>query len=444
MKKNKKHFGIFFLVFVLAGCVETIRLADKGEDLAAKTLAPAADQCLIYLHRIEQFLGGGAAVGILADDQPIGQMETGSYFLLKAPSGNHTLSMSPIPMTQIPRLTIACEGGRVYFVRLSMDFARFNMELLDEAQGREMIQTSRLVRAVSLTGPAKPPAPSPEGPPKPQISITESLKKAREARGRGDFEAAIRFIKSAMQTDPKDPGPYREAAEVFLTLCDREGAARAAEAGGRFHFQDQSQMKITPLPAGATLQSACQAQELNRLGVALAREGKAAEALARFEEALRAAPGFSAKAHYNAGLILEEQGRWKEALRHYMQAQRLFIFPEEETEVLKRISGLARAAKIPVPETADRAYRLGIVRTNQKRYGEAVEEFEAALAEAPWLAEAYYNLGLVYDFNREYGKALLALRLYTALSPTAPNLGTVKTKIVELEDRLGLIEKRKR
>jgi len=93
-----------------------------------------------------------------------------------------------------------------------------------------------------------------------------------------------------------------------------------------------------------------------------------------------------------------------------------------------------------VPESADQRYRLGIIRVTQKRYKEAIQEFEAAIAEAPWIAEPYYNLGHVCDFNKEYLKALRAYRIYTKLAPNAPNIGTAKTKIVELEDRLGLLD----
>jgi len=56
---------------------------------------------------------------------------------------------------------------------------------------------------------------------------------------------------------------------------------------------------------------------------------------------------------------------------------------------------------------------------------------------APWLVDAYYNLGLVYDMTGSYPDALQAFRNYVTLAPTAPNVGTVKTKIVELEDRLA-------
>ena len=54
---------------------------------------------------------------------------------------------------------------------------------------------------------------------------------------------------------------------------------------------------------------------------------------------------------------------------------------------------------------------------------------------------AYKNLGLVYDFTGAFHEALHNLTIYAQLAPAGPEIGHVKTKIVELRDRLGLLEK---
>jgi protein O-GlcNAc transferase len=58
--------------------------------------------------------------------------------------------------------------------------------------------------------------------------------------------------------------------------------------------------------------------QLNR-GVALLRLGRATEALAAFDAALRIKPDF-AQAHNNRGRILQDQGRLSEAEAAYQQA----------------------------------------------------------------------------------------------------------------------------
>ncbi len=138
-------------------------------------------------------------------------------------------------------------------------------------------------------------------------------------------------------------------------------------------------------------------------------------------------------------MLLEERGQAQEAFRQYLAAYQGFLLPAEQAEALARLAGLARRAGLKVPEAVDRRYRIGVVRAQQKRFAEAAAELEAALAEAPWLVDAYYNLGLVYDFLDRPADALRLLGLYLQLAPDSPQAGPVKTKLVELEDKLGLL-----
>jgi len=274
----------------------------------------------------------------------------------------------------------------------------------------------------------------------------EFLQQALASKKDGDYVRALISFKNVLKGNPQSSMAYQHAGELLLQICDWEGTVQVAEEGLKTSPKEQglrqlldtaNRQKDIGFPVADSPQ--CRAQALNREGVTLARSGKVAEALGKFEEAARAAPGLLAKAHYNAGLIQEQTGKHKEALTHYIAAQQAFLLPEDEVEALSRLVALAQRAGVSVPDSADRRYRVGILRAQQKRYQEAVQEFEAALAEAPWLVDAYYNLGLVYDFTGSYQDARRAFRTYIQLAPTAPNVGTVKTKIVELEDRLGLV-----
>lgn len=170
----------------------------------------------------------------------------------------------------------------------------------------------------------------------------------------------------------------------------------------------------------------------------LAREQKLEAAFAKFEVAIQTAPWF-AKTYYNAGLVLDQMGLPQEALTHYISAQQTFLLSEDETETLTRIVALVQRNGIATPQAADDHYRMGIVRAEQKKYPEAIREFQAALATAPWIVDAYYNLGLVYEFTGEYPDALRVYSIYAQLAPTGPNIGTAKTKIVKLKDQLGML-----
>lgn len=528
---------------IIAGCTATVPLAPTELDIHAKRQVPSKENCLIYIHRASQYVGSGDTLGILVDNNYIGEIAPGTFFLLESLSGVHSISTRPIPMTATPQVNIPCEGGKIYFVKLSFGFFRWSLNLLDESKGREEIESSRLIKEISLAEYPKPllkekgsvtrswlgvhiQKVTPEiaksfglsesegalvvdvakGSPAdkvgikngdiivwfegkkinsvedfsrlvastrpgtkskltvirdrerkeftvtigtleivgqevthPSITVDTILEKAIVAKGKGDFATAVSNLKLAIQIDPKNTLSYKEAVEILLKICDREGASRVIGAGLRLNPNDPVLMNISPVTPETYHQTACRAQALNREGITLAKEAKNKAALGKFEEAVQTAPGLIPKAHYNAALILEQLGRSHEALRHYVSAQRSFLLPEDEIDTLFRLIDLTRRARIAVPENAERRYRLGIVRTNQKKYQEAIEEFEASLAEAPWLVDAYYNLGLVYDFNKDYPQALHILLIYSRLYPNAPNIGMVKTKIVELEDRLGLL-----
>lgn len=278
----------------------------------------------------------------------------------------------------------------------------------------------------------------------------KQLEKASTFQKEGNYTAAFSAFKQAIRNSPEFWESYRDAAGFMLLLCDQDGVLRLAKEGLRLNPDELSlkdvlgraqKQKGNNVLTSSTDQNFCRAQTLNHEGVALVKGGRPITALAKFEEAARVAPGLVPKAHYNAGLILEQMGKTQEAIRHYTIAYRVFLLPQDETEAFMRIVTIARSARIAVPEDADRYYRLGIIRAEEKKYSEAVKAFETALDEAPWLVDAYYNLGLMYDFTGAYAKALRAFRIYLQLAPSAQNISAVKTKIVELEDKLGLHDK---
>ncbi len=306
-------------------------------------------------------------------------------------------------------------------------------EVVAEASQRavEAIAASPQVRKYAMTG----------APPSPAITAIRAqaqVAAAETAEAKGDYAAAQAALRQALAAAPTAPAPVAAAVRLLHRLCDPEGAKELGAPVAKAHPDDpalQAALAGTGLTPDPKL---CQAQALNREGVALARAQRLPEALAKFRAAREEAPGLVPKASYNAALLVEQAGQPAAAVQAYQEAARGFLAPADRQEAVSRLVALAQRAKLPVSDAADHHYRLGIVRVEQKRYPEAVTEFEAALAAAPWLTDAYYNLGLVYDFTGATANALQALRTYVRLAPQAPNVGAVKTKIVELEDKLGL------
>jgi predicted O-linked N-acetylglucosamine transferase (SPINDLY family) len=122
------------------------------------------------------------------------------------------------------------------------------------------------------------------------------------------------------------------------------------------------------------------------LGVALARQGQLAEALAHYTEALRLRPTY-AEAHNNLGIVLGRQGQVVEALAHYREALRLR------------------------PTFAEAHYNLGRLLAQQGQRAEAMAALEAALRYRPDWPQAAHNLAWLlatqeYPSTREIAEAV--------------------------------------
>lgn len=313
---------------------------------------------------------------------------------------------------------------------------------LAEKQGHQpVVQMLRKAKAAYQTEAQ----PRTDRKPTPDV-VVRLVSEAQIAQEEGRYDASIKALRRALVIDPQYSAAYKQAAALSLYMCDSDGAINLLDAGLKNNPRDVGLKRELETSKGqkeanihASDKLACQAQSLNREGIVLAKQQRPLEAHAKFEEAVRIAPGPLPKAQYNAGLVLEQVGKPHEALNHYIAAHQSVLLPEEEDGILIRIVGLAHKMGIMPPQSADERYRFGIVRAQQKRYLDAIEAFQSAIAEAPWIVDAYYNLGIVYDFQGWYPEALRVLTIYARIAPYSSNLGTVKTKIVELKDKLGLI-----
>ncbi len=120
---------------------------------------------------------------------------------------------------------------------------------------------------------------------------------------------------------------------------------------------------------------------MNNLGVALANEGRPAEAVALYERALALAPEY-AEAHNNLGVALVALGRTDEAIAHYREAVRIWPrFP--------------------------RAYgNLGAALAMVGRTDEGIDRLEEAIRQDPDYAEAHRNLGAALAARGDHAGAL--------------------------------------
>jgi tetratricopeptide (TPR) repeat protein len=106
----------------------------------------------------------------------------------------------------------------------------------------------------------------------------------------------------------------------------------------------------------------------NNLGLTLAQQGRWDEAIARYQQALKINPGFD-MAHYNLGNVLLQQGRLDEAMAEYQQALRAN------------------------PDNYLARYNLGNALVRRGRLDEAISQYQQTLKISPDYAPAHINLG---------------------------------------------------
>ncbi|HAZ12708.1 MAG: hypothetical protein A2X86_11075 [Bdellovibrionales bacterium GWA2_49_15] len=77
----------------------------------------------------------------------------------------------------------------------------------------------------------------------------------------------------------------------------------------------------------------------------------------------------------------------------------------------------------------------------EKRYDDALELFDKALAIAPWWASGYYNKALLLEGQKRFAEAIVEMKKYLALEPDAPDARASQDKIYAWEGALEAILK---
>jgi len=174
----------------------------------------------------------------------------------------------------------------------------------------------------------------------------------------------------------------------------------------------------------------------NNLGLALGATGRTAEATAEFQEAIRIESDY-AEARSNLGMALVATGRTGEAIAQYQEALRIrsdYAQAHNNLGVaLRRLGRTADAvgqfeeAVRGQPDYAEAHNNLGLALHETGRTAEAVAQFEAAVRAQPSFAEAHENLGLALHETGRIPEAIdqyeEALRLNPGDARAHNNLG---------------------
>ena len=163
----------------------------------------------------------------------------------------------------------------------------------------------------------------------------------------------------------------------------------------------------------------------------LARQGRTAEAADNYLKALELVPD-NAGAHINLGMILARTGRHEDALSHFLR-----VGPEHGTDYVlaQRNAGLLfmemgqypaamsrfQAALAMAPGDWEILYSMGNAFLGAGELDEAVKWYDTALEIAPGNPEIHNNLGMVLMQKRLFAEAISHFERATSLQPRNPD-----------------------
>lgn len=141
-----------------------------------------------------------------------------------------------------------------------------------------------------------------------------------------------------------------------------------------------------------------------------------------------------AKAHLEKAGSLETAGSYREALGEYTLA--LKIVDEAGAKDIRGRAGALLATRpelVELPEEA-RKYSMRVeVLVGEKKFDEALKEYQAVLDRAPFYPQAYYNMAVLSANVGKFSQAVGFMNSYLELYPGAQNVREAKDLIYKWE-----------
>jgi tetratricopeptide (TPR) repeat protein len=203
---------------------------------------------------------------------------------------------------------------------------------------------------------------------------------------------AAGYLAKALYLDPELPGAKLSLADSYRRM-------------GQFD-------KARSLMQSLTAQSPWNDDAWNLLGLTEGDRGNRDQAIRDISKALSLNP-YKADFHYNMGIILEKENRFKEAAGAYLAA---LSIDERDAEARNN---------------------LGLLYGQAGLYDKAIEQHLKALEIEPAYPEAAFNLGLAY---RAYGNPVAAAEAFTIALKLDPDLVQAAAQLKELGVKDAIIE----
>jgi tetratricopeptide (TPR) repeat protein len=272
-------------------------------------------------------------------------------------------------------------------------------------------------------------------------ALDRKLREAGAALAAGDLPRAERLSREVLDRAPRHPRALALAASVRLEQGDGVGAGellRRALAGDPDNPRLLEGLGAAALRAGdgaeaetwlrraIALGKGGGAPALSWLGLALSAQGRRAEAIETFRQAVSAGPD-DPGAHLNLGHELMRDGRRGEAIAAYERALELNPRYAEAWDGLgdgllgegryADAEAAFRQAVALAPHHADYPAGLAHALAGQQRWREALAQYERALALRPDDPEALNSMGTVLLESGEPEAALAPIQRAIAMRP---------------------------
>ena len=192
----------------------------------------------------------------------------------------------------------------------------------------------------------------------------------------------------------------------------------------------------------------------NNLGFVLGQQQQWPEALTHLRTAIRLNPNLS-MAHSNLGQVMVATGQIEEGIEHLETAVSCDSDNATAWDNLARMRLLlgnleggeyaaSRALKL-APNSPHLLTRLGTAVAAQKRFAEAIQYFQQAIAWDNNFSKAWLQLGITRFLRNDLGSAQEALEIATSLNPNDTNalrhLALVRLSLGHREDAIASFER---
>ena len=232
-------------------------------------------------------------------------------------------------------------------------------------------------------------------------SLRETLEKALEHHKAGRLHRAEEMYRKVIAVHPDEP----DALHLLSLIACRKGHYDVAERRVR---------------RAIAVMSRAPAEFYDTLGGVLVAQGKAAEAVPFYQQALAFAPG-RADTHKSLGSTLCSLGRAPEAAAHFEEALRLS------------------------PDDCTAYSNMGTVFLDRREPEKAARYFERAIELDPCCAEAWCNLGHALSEQGDQSRAIICLEKALAIQPNLAaaydNMGCTYHRLGRMTEGLRCLEK---